>query len=108
MLSLNPVHTALTSWAEALIDDLDLILVMSVNPGFGGQSFIDSQLRKIEHLSETIAQRGLDTIVEVDGGVNPVTAKQCLAAGARALVAGSAVFKGGPGAYAENIAALRG
>ncbi len=99
----TPVETI-----DYVLDELDLVLVMSVNPGFGGQSFIESQLRKIEALRETIEARGLDTIIEVDGGVNPVTAAQCIDAGATALVAGSAVFKGGPSQYRGNIAALRG
>ena len=93
---------------DYVLDELDLVLIMSVNPGFGGQSFLSSQLRKIETLRKTIDRRGLDVMIEVDGGVNPQTAQQCLAAGADALVAGSAVFKGGPEAYAKNIAALRG
>ena len=89
-----------------MIDELDLILVMSVNPGFGGQSFISSQLDKIKSLSVKIQRSGREIILEVDGGVNPITSKQCIDAGATALVAGSAVFKGA-GSYAENIAALR-
>ena len=93
---------------DYVLDELDLVLVMSVNPGFGGQSFIDSQLRKIEALRTSIDARGLSTLIEVDGGVNPVTARACVNAGAHALVAGSAVFKGGPDHYAANIAALRG
>jgi ribulose-phosphate 3-epimerase len=93
---------------DYVLDELDLVLVMSVNPGFGGQSFIDSQLRKIEALRTSIEARGLSTLIEVDGGVNPVTARACVNAGAHALVAGSAVFKGGPDHYAANIAALRG
>ena len=91
-----------------MMDDVDLVLVMTVNPGFGGQSFITSQLKKIERLREMIDASGKDIILEVDGGVTAITAPQCLAAGATALVAGSAVFKGGPQAYAGNIAALRG
>lgn len=91
---------------DPVIDELDLILVMSVNPGFGGQSFISSQLDKIKSLSEKIKKSGREIILEVDGGVNPITSKQCIEAGATALVAGSAVFKGA-GSYAENIAALR-
>jgi ribulose-phosphate 3-epimerase len=91
-----------------MIDDVDLVLVMSVNPGFGGQSFLSSQLRKVEALRRMIDASGKDIILEVDGGVTPQTAPQCIAAGATALVAGSAVFKGGPDAYAGNIAALRG
>ncbi|ABI67206.1 MAG: ribulose-phosphate 3-epimerase [Maricaulis maris] len=92
---------------DYVLDELDLILVMSVNPGFGGQSFITSQLKKIEALKARIDQRGLSTMIEVDGGVNPQTARDCLDAGASALVAGSAVFKGGPDAYRDNISALR-
>ena len=93
---------------EWVIDDLDLILVMSVNPGFGGQSFIPSQLKKIERLRQMIDASGRDIVLEVDGGVTPQTAPQCIAAGATALVAGSAVFKGGEAAYAANIRALKG
>lgn len=93
---------------DYVLDELDVILVMSVNPGFGGQSFIDSQLHKIETLAERIERRGLATLIEVDGGVNAQTAKACLSAGAKALVAGSAVFRGGPDAYRDNILALRG
>jgi ribulose-phosphate 3-epimerase len=96
------------SAVEWLLDDLDLILVMSVNPGFGGQSFIASQLRKIERLRAMIDASGREIVLEVDGGVTAETAPQCLAAGATALVAGSAVFRGGPQSYAANIAALRG
>jgi ribulose-phosphate 3-epimerase len=93
---------------EWILEDVALVLVMSVNPGFGGQSFIASQLRKIERLRKMIDAAGLDVILEVDGGVTPETAPRCIAAGATALVAGSAVFKGGPERYAANIAALRG
>ena len=78
---------------DPVIDELDLILVMSVNPGFGGQSFISSQLDKIKSLSAKIQRSGKKIILEVDGGVNPITSKQCIEAGATALVAGSAVFK---------------
>ena len=93
---------------DNLIDLADLILVMSVNPGFGGQSFISSQLKKVETIAEMIAKSGRQIELEVDGGVNAETSKQCIAAGANVLVAGSAVFKGGPAAYASNIASLRG
>jgi ribulose-phosphate 3-epimerase len=93
---------------EWMLDDVDLMLVMTVNPGFGGQSFIASQLRKIERLRAMIDACGRDIVLEVDGGVTPETAKQCVAAGATALVAGSAVFKGGPEQYASNIRALKG
>jgi ribulose-phosphate 3-epimerase len=93
---------------EWILEDVDLLLVMTVNPGFGGQSFISSQLKKIERLRRMIDSSGCDIALEVDGGVTPVTAPQCVAAGATALVAGSAVFKGGPDAYAGNIRALKG
>jgi ribulose-phosphate 3-epimerase len=91
-----------------MMDDIDLIMVMSVNPGFGGQSFMTSQLKKIEKLRAMIDASGKDIILEVDGGVSVQNAPQCIAAGATALVAGNAVFKGGPSAYAANIRALRG
>lgn len=91
-----------------VIDLLDLILVMSVNPGFGGQKFIDSQLRRIEALRRMIDESGRDIDLEVDGGVDRTTAPRVIAAGADALVAGTATFKGGASAYADNIAALRG
>lgn len=91
-----------------MMDDVDLVLVMSVNPGFGGQSFLSSQLRKVERLRQMIEAAGRDIILEVDGGVTPETAPLCISAGATALVAGSAVFRGGPDAYAANISALRG
>ncbi len=91
-----------------IMEDVDLVLVMSVNPGFGGQSFISSQLAKVERLRRMIDDSGCDIILEVDGGVTPETAPRCVAAGATALVAGSAVFRGGPPAYADNIRALRG
>ncbi|OHB40034.1 MAG: ribulose-phosphate 3-epimerase [Phenylobacterium sp. RIFCSPHIGHO2_01_FULL_70_10] len=93
---------------ESIMDQVDLILVMSVNPGFGGQKFMHSQLAKIRKLREMIDATGRDIHLEVDGGVTPETAPLCIEAGATALVAGTAVFKGGPGAYAANIAALRG
>lgn len=93
---------------DYVMDDLDMILVMSVNPGFGGQSFIDSQLRKIEAIRKRIDATGRDIDLEVDGGVNQANAATVLAAGANALVAGSATFKGGPDAYAANIKGLRG
>ncbi len=93
---------------DYLLDLADLVLVMSVNPGFGGQSFIDSQLRKVEALRTRID--GLDRPVhlQVDGGVNAETARLCVDAGADVLVAGSATFSGGPSQYAGNIAALKG
>ena len=92
---------------EFMLEDIDLVLVMSVNPGFGGQGFMASQLRKVEQLAEMAERTGLDIVVEVDGGVTATNARACLDAGATALVAGTAVFKGGESAYASNIAALR-
>ena len=105
-IALNP--GAPITDVEYVIDQLDMILVMSVNPGFGGQKFIHSQLKKIEQLRAMIDASGRDIELEVDGGVNPQTAQLCIDAGASALVAGSAVFHGKAGGYAENIAALRG
>ena len=93
---------------DYLIEDLDLILVMSVNPGFGGQSFIDSQLRKIESIRSRITATGKDIRLEVDGGIDLDTAPRAIAAGADTLVAGTATFRGGPDHYAANIAGLRG
>jgi ribulose-phosphate 3-epimerase len=93
---------------DYVLDLVDLVLVMSVNPGFGGQSFIHSQLRKIEVIANRIAKSGRAIDLEVDGGINPETAKLAVAAGANVLVAGTAVFRGGPSHYAANIAALRG
>ncbi len=93
---------------DYLIDDLDLILVMSVNPGFGGQSFIDSQLRKIEAIRKRITATGKDIKLEVDGGIDLNTAPKAIAAGADTLVAGTATFRGGPNQYAANISGLRG
>jgi ribulose-phosphate 3-epimerase len=103
---LNPGTPA--KMLDYLIDEVDLVLVMSVNPGFGGQSFIPSQLRKIEAVRKAIDKSGRDIRLEVDGGVNSETARQCIDAGADTLVAGSAVFHGGVDSYAANIAALRG
>ncbi|WFL78547.1 ribulose-phosphate 3-epimerase [Altererythrobacter arenosus] len=93
---------------EYLIDLADLVLIMSVNPGFGGQSFIHSQLDKIRKVRAMIDATGREIHLEVDGGVNADTARLCVDAGADVLVAGSATFKGGSGQYAANIAALRG
>ena len=104
--ALNPATPA--DILAPVIEDLDLVLVMSVNPGFGGQSFIASQLKKIEALRAMIDAAGTPTLIEVDGGVNSLTARQCIDAGADALVAGSAVFSGGPERYRANIEALRG
>ena len=92
---------------EWMLDDVDLVLVMSINPGFGGQAFMPSQLAKIARLRSMIEASGRDIVLEVDGGVTPQTAALCLEAGATALVAGAAVFRGGEGAYAGNIRALK-
>ena len=105
-VSLNPATPA--KMLDYLIDEIDLVLVMSVNPGFGGQSFIASQLRKIEAVRKMIDKSGREIRLEVDGGVNPDIARQCVAAGADVLVAGSASFAGGPARYAAKIAELRG
>jgi len=105
-VALNPGSPV--SLIEPVIDDVDLILVMSVNPGFGGQSFIRSQLKKIKTIRKLIDASGRSVMLEVDGGVNAETAKAVIAAGADVLVAGSAVFRGDPAQYAANIAALRG
>ena len=104
--SLNPATPP--DALDYVLDELDLVLVMSVNPGFGGQKFISSQLRKIEAIAETVVQRGLHIELEVDGGIDPDTARQAIDAGATALVAGTAVFRGGAASYADNIKALRG
>ncbi|MDR6852386.1 ribulose-phosphate 3-epimerase [Sphingomonas sp. BE123] len=92
---------------DHVMDQIDLILVMSVNPGFGGQKFIESQLAKIAALRAKIDASGRAIDLEVDGGVDRTNAARVIAAGADALVAGTAAFKGGPSAYADNIAALR-
>ena len=105
-ISLNPGTPA--KMLDYLIGEIDLVLVMSVNPGFGGQGFIKSQLRKIEAVRKTIDSSGREIRLEVDGGINPETARQCVEAGADVLVAGSSSFAGGPARYAGNIAALRG
>jgi len=105
-VSLNPATPA--KMLDYLIDEVDLVLVMSVNPGFGGQSFIYSQLRKIEAVRKMIEKTGREIMLEVDGGINPETARQCVDAGADVLVAGSYTFKGGAEEYATRIAALKG
>ncbi|MDL2341089.1 MAG: ribulose-phosphate 3-epimerase [Pseudomonadota bacterium] len=105
-VSLNPATPA--KMLEYVLEDIDLVLVMSVNPGFGGQKFISGQLRKIEAVAKQIAKHNLDIRLEVDGGIDPETARQAVDAGANVLVAGTAAFKGGPGQYAANIRALRG
>lgn len=101
-VSLNPATPE--SEIAYVLDKVDLVLVMSVNPGFGGQTFLDSQLDKIRNIRRMIANRAIE--LEVDGGITAKNAKDVAAAGADVLVAGSAVFKGGD--YAANIAALRG
>jgi ribulose-phosphate 3-epimerase len=92
---------------DHLLNDIDLVLVMSVNPGFGGQSFIASQLDKIRDIRSRITASGRAIELEVDGGINRETAGAAIAAGADVLVAGTATFTGGPSAYADNIAALK-
>jgi ribulose-phosphate 3-epimerase len=109
-VSLNPATSI--DVLDYLLPDLDLVLVMSVNPGFGGQAFIPSALEKIAEIRRRIdkvsaAQNGRVIDLEVDGGINVETARQVVAAGADVLVAGTATFKGGPSAYAGNIAGLR-
>ena len=102
-VSLNPATSEET--LRYVLDDLDLVLVMSVNPGFGGQSFLPSQLETIARIKDMLASAGkTDCHIQVDGGVKPANAAQCVAAGADVLVAGSAVFKGD---YGENIKNLR-
>jgi len=93
---------------DQVIDLVDLILVMTVNPGFGGQAFIESQLDKIRAVRQRIAASGRDIHLQVDGGVNDKTAARVIEAGADVLVAGTATFVGGPAAYAANIARLKG
>jgi ribulose-phosphate 3-epimerase len=105
-VSLNPATPAKA--LDYLLEEIDLVLVMSVNPGFGGQKFIASQLRKIEAIATRIAKENLDVLIEVDGGIDAETAPLAVNAGANVLVAGTAVFRGGPSAYAANIRALRG
>lgn len=104
-ISLNPGTPA--KMLDYLYDMVDLILVMSVNPGFGGQSFIESQLRKIEAIRKRIDKDGLATDLEVDGGVTSENAARIIDAGANVLVAGTATFRGGPAHYAQNIASIR-
>ncbi len=104
-LVLNPA-TPVEVVAET-VELLDLVLIMSVNPGFGGQSFIDSSLRKIERVRGILDAAGSQAVLQVDGGVTADNAGACVAAGADALVAGTAAFRGGPSAYAANISALK-
>ena len=105
-VSLNPSTHEDT--LDYVLEDIDLVLVMSVNPGFGGQSFIESQLRKIEAIRAKIEKLGKPIHLQVDGGVDANTAPRVIAAGADVLVAGTATFRGDPAAYADNIRGLRG
>jgi ribulose-phosphate 3-epimerase len=105
-VSLNPATPA--SAVENVLDMVDLVLVMTVNPGFGGQKFLASQLDKIKTLRARIDASGRAIALEVDGGIDEKTARDAVAAGADILVAGTSSFKGGPSAYAENIRRLRG
>ncbi|MFY9287212.1 MAG: ribulose-phosphate 3-epimerase [Alphaproteobacteria bacterium] len=105
-VALNPA-TPLSA-IESVLPDLDLVLVMTVNPGFGGQAFIASQVEKISALRKAIDKLDKKIDLEVDGGIAPDTAKRVIAAGADVLVAGTASFKGGPAHYAANLKALRG
>lgn len=105
-ISLNP--STPVSAVDYLLDDLDLVLVMSVNPGFGGQSFIESQLDKVAELRRRIDDSGRTIDLEIDGGINFDTAPRAIAAGVDVLVAGTATFTGGPDAYEANIRRLRG
>ena len=105
-VSLNPATPA--KMLDYVLEEVDLVLVMSVNPGFGGQSFIDSQLRKIDAVRKQIDKAGLSVDLEVDGGIDAETAKRAIDAGADVLVAGTATFKGGRERYEGNIRGLRG
>jgi ribulose-phosphate 3-epimerase len=105
-VALNPATPA--DAIDYVMDDIDLVLVMTVNPGFGGQGFIASQLEKIRQVRERIAETKRAIALEVDGGINAETAAQAVAAGADVLVAGTATFEGGANAYGENIRRLRG
>ena len=104
-VALNPATPV--EAVDYIIDDVDVIMVMSVNPGFGGQAFIETQLRKIAALRARIDASGRDIGLEVDGGIGAQNIGRAIAAGANVLVAGTATFKGGPERYAANIAALR-
>jgi ribulose-phosphate 3-epimerase len=105
-VSLNPATPA--KMLDYVLEEADLVLVMSVNPGFGGQSFIEGQLAKIEAVRKRIDKLGLAIDLEVDGGIDADTARRAVEAGADVLVAGTATFRGGPARYADNIRALRG
>ncbi|MEB3701448.1 Ribulose-phosphate 3-epimerase [Candidatus Bealeia paramacronuclearis] len=104
-LALNPGTPV--QMLEPLLEEVDLILVMTVNPGFGGQTFLDSQLPKIEAVRKMIDYKGLDILLEVDGGITAETAKKSREAGAHVLVSGTSIFKDGPQSYAKNIQSLR-
>jgi ribulose-phosphate 3-epimerase len=105
-VSLNPATPA--KMLDYVLEEVDLVLVMTVNPGFGGQGFIAGQLRKIEAIRKRIDKAGLAVDLEVDGGIDAETAPQAVEAGADVLVAGTATFRGGPERYADNIRDLRG
>jgi ribulose-phosphate 3-epimerase len=105
-VSLNPATPAKA--LDYVLEEIDLVLVMSVNPGFGGQSFIAGQLKKIEAIRKRIDMAGLAVDLEVDGGIDQESARRAIEAGADVLVAGTATFRGGPAAYADNIRGLRG
>jgi len=105
-VSLNPATPA--KMLDYVLEDIDLVLVMSVNPGFGGQKFLIGQLKKIEAVARRVSKQSLDILIEVDGGIDAETARSAVSAGANVLVAGTAAFRGGPGQYAANLAALRG
>src|SRR3546814_4473225 len=105
-VSLNSATPA--KMLDYLIEDIDLVLIMSVNPGFGGQSFIERQLRQIEAVRKMIDKTGKDIRLEVEGGIDASTAPRAIAPGADVLVEGTATFRGGPEAYAANISILRG
>ena len=105
-ISLNPSTPA--SSIVHVMDLVDLILVMTVTPGFGGQNFMEEQLPKIKIIRQMIDEAGGDIALEVDGGINPHTAKKAVDAGADVLVAGTAIFGSPPGEYQENIKKLRG
>lgn len=104
-VAMNP-STSITT-IENILEDIDMIVIMTVNPGFGGQKFIESMLPKIKGTRELIEKKGMDIDLEVDGGINPKNAKLAVDAGANILVAGNAVFRG-EGSIAENIARLKG
>lgn len=105
-VSLNPATPA--KMLDYVLEEVDLVLIMSVNPGFGGQSFIDSQLRKIDAVRKQIDKIGKPIDLEVDGGIDANNCRLAIDAGADVLVAGTATFRGGPERYAENIRGLRG